>query len=277
LLDNTPDSWYDNVMPKEEFIENFEDIDNRINLTKLMLYNNSQVSFWNLDSKDMYGNPYNFQSYFSQEVVFDISKVEPIVGMTLFFYETSNTFFNENNESVTYKDNFGNKLPPNLFTKDPYICLGYSLEGFDKEDAILYTMDSKGYRFEGNPDTEENKFLNKKTVRLRWLHEFDNGDIHVINDDTEIGEFEVRWYKYKLGSPSADEYSGVYWQRVDSDSESVFDFSFVPAYNLPQEQIKAIILYEGNIIRSNILTFNNEKEVANSATAELLAGLSIWC
>jgi len=46
---------------------------------------------------------------------------------------------------------------------------------------------------------------------------------------------------------------------------------------LPQEQIKAIILYEGNIIRSNILTFNNEKEVANSATAELLAGLSSWC
>lgn len=277
LLDNTPDSWYDNVMPKEEFIKSFEDIDNRINLTKLMLYNNSQVSFWELESKDMYGNPYNFQSYFSQEVVFDISKVELIVGMTLFFYETSNTFFNENNEPVTYKDNFGNKLPPNLFTKDPYICLGYSLEGFDKEDAILYTIDSKGYRFEGNPDTEENKLLNKKTVRLRWLHEFDNGDIHVINDDTEIGEFEVRWYKYKLGSPSADEYSGVYWQRVDNNSESVFDFSFVPAYNLPQEQIKAIILYEGNIIRSNILTFNNEKEVANSATAELLAGLSIWC
>ena len=198
--------------------------------------------------------------------------------MTLFFYETSNTFFNEENKPIIYKDDaLGKKLPPNLFTKDPYICLGYDLEGFKQEEAILYTMNSKGYKFEGNPETDENKILNKKTVRLRWLHEFDNGDIHVINDDTNIGNFEVRWYKYKLGSPSADEYSGVYWERMENDSESVFDFSFIPAYNLAQEQIKAIILYNGNIIRSNILTFNNELEVPNGTTAELLAGLSIWC
>jgi hypothetical protein len=98
--------------------------------------------------------------------------------MTLFFYETSNTFFNEENKPIIYKDALGNKLPPNLFTKDPYICLGYDLEGFKQEEAILYTMNSKGYKFEGNPETNENKILNKKTVRLRWLHEFDNGDIH---------------------------------------------------------------------------------------------------
>jgi hypothetical protein len=155
--------------------------------------------------------------------------------MSLFFYEISNSFLTEDNESMIYKDALGNKLPPNLFTKDPYICLGYDLANFDKEEAILYTMNSKGYRFEGNPDTEENKALNKKTIRLRWLHEFENGDIHVINDDTNIGDFEVRWYRFKLGSPSADEYSGVYWEHVPNDESSVFDFSFVPKYNLESE------------------------------------------
>jgi hypothetical protein len=108
-------------------------------------------------------------------------------------------------------------------------------DNFDKEEAILYTMNSKGYRFEGNPDTEENKALNKKTIRLRWLHEFENGDIHVINDDTNIGDFEVRWYRFKLGNPSADEYSGVYWEHIPNDESSVFDFSFVPKYNLESE------------------------------------------
>jgi hypothetical protein len=208
-----------------------------------------------------------------EDTTCDIVSDEDLKKLITTFVDSSN----EENKPIIYKDALGNKLPPNLFTKDPYICLGYDLEGFKQEEAILYTMNSKGYKFEGNPETNENKILNKKAVRLRWLHEFDNGDIHVINDDTNIGNFEVRWYKYKLGSPSADEYSGVYWERMENDSESVFDFSFIPAYNLAQEQIKAIILYNGNIIRSNILTFNNEKEVANSATTELLAGLSIWC
>jgi hypothetical protein len=91
-------------------------------------------------------------------------------------------------------------------------------------------MDSKGFRFENEPDTEENNNLNKKTIRLRWLHKFENGDIKVINDDSNIGEYEVRWYRYKLGKPSADEYSGVYWERVENNPNSVFEYSFVPHY-----------------------------------------------
>jgi hypothetical protein len=138
-------------------------------------------------------------------------------------------------------------------------------------------MDSKGFRFENEPNTDANQELNKKTIRLRWLHEFENGDIKVVNDDTEVGDYEVRWYRYKLGNPSADEYSGVYWERVENSPNSVFEYSFVPHYKESQEQIKAIILCDGDIIRSNILTFNNELEVPNGATAELLAGLSIWC
>jgi hypothetical protein len=46
---------------------------------------------------------------------------------------------------------------------------------------------------------------------------------------------------------------------------------------LASEQIKAIVLYNGSIVRSNIITFDNEREVPNGSTAELLAGLSIWC
>jgi hypothetical protein len=60
VLDNTPESWYKKVMPKEDFIAEFKDVEKRVNLIKLMLYTNAQVSFWELESKDMYGNPYNF-------------------------------------------------------------------------------------------------------------------------------------------------------------------------------------------------------------------------
>ena len=282
LFDATPKEWYNNIifmgepLTEARFKSLFAEKDNRIELVRLMLYTNTQITILRLERRDMYGDPYNYQSYYQQEAVFDISAVDAIVGMSLFFYETSRSFYNKDDKLMEYRNQFGN-FPPNLFTKDPYVCLGYDLSSFDKEQAILYTMDSKGFRFENEPETAENQELNRKTVRLRWLHKFENGDIKVVNDDTEVGEYEVRWYRYKLGNPSADEYSGVYWERVENSPNSIFEYSFIPHYKEVQEQVKAIILCNGEIIRSNILTFNNELEVPNGATAELLAGLSIWC
>jgi hypothetical protein len=40
--------------------------------------------------------------------------------------------------------------PFNLFTKDPYICLGYDLANFDKEQAILYSTDGETFLIEDN-------------------------------------------------------------------------------------------------------------------------------
>jgi hypothetical protein len=64
---------------------------------------------------------------------------------------------------------FETLLDPNLFEKDPYICVGYDLGNFDREQAILYTLDASTYRA-GLTDEE-----NTKQVQLRWLHKFDDG------------------------------------------------------------------------------------------------------
>jgi hypothetical protein len=39
-----------------------------------------------LSTEDMYGNPYNFETYFNQEKVFDISSFGRILKMELYFY-----------------------------------------------------------------------------------------------------------------------------------------------------------------------------------------------
>ena len=31
--------------------------------------------------------------------------------------------------------------------------------------------------------------------------------------------FEVRWYRYAQGKPAADEYSGIYWERIPTTNE----------------------------------------------------------
>lgn len=288
LLKTTPEIWFEKTKEllgltsvegsfKTAFTNAFNAAEKyseeRQRMSFALLRANAQVTELYLDSSDMYGNPYNFQGFFEQEKVFDISSLGTIFGLSLFFYEISATFYNEKEEYLPYKTVAGTKLTPNLFTKDPYICFGYDLGSFDKEQAILTTLDGTTYISKDNIDPE----LNRKTVRLRWLHQYENGTISVINDDSDLVGYDVRWYRFKMGSPSADEYSGVYWESVEADDHSVFSYTFLPGTNVATEQIKAIVLFNNNIIRSNIITFTSEVDVASPATAEVLAGLSVWC
>ena len=229
--------------------------------------NFKQYELFLSSKQDMYGNPYNFESFYQQEKVFDISNIKQIESIELYFYQEVNSFLNKDSELIPYLDEFNNLLVPNLFTKDPYICLGYDIADFDNDQATIYCLDSYTY---------SNNFLldnNKKHIILRWIHQFDDGRIRTVSNKTTL-EYEIRWYRYKLGVPSADEYSGVYWQRLEGKD---FQFTLEPDLAKESEMIKAIILFNGKVIRSNILTFTNEKEVINSATTDFLSGLNIWC
>lgn len=227
-----------------------------------------------LESNDMYGNPFDFESFYQQEKVFDISSLDTITRMELYFFQEVGTFIDNKNVPIPYQDEFDMLLSPNLFTKDPYICLGYDISEFADDQATIYTIN--GTTYSSSHSDEENK----KNLLLRWVH-----DRAVIQQkDYEALNAEIRWYRYALGSPSADEYSGVYWKRVESAVSTIsstsgmeFQFSFIPDVSKSEEMIKAIILYDDKVIVSNILTFSNEKEVVNDATKDFLAGLNIWC
>ena len=223
-------------------------------------------------SLNMYGNPYNFQSYMEQEAVYDISELGNIYKMQLVFYQTPKSFKDKNGNLIPYQTITKNRLPNNLFVKDPYICLGYNLSDFQDEQVIISTLDPKTYIIDDNISSADIS----KYIRLRWLHKFENGDIQVVNEDSKLN-YEIRWYRYELGAPSADEYSGVYWESVDDGNGNQFDYTLIPRKRHDEELIKAIVIYDGKSYTSNILTFTNEREVINSATIDFLNGLSIVC
>lgn len=287
LFDKTPNEWYEKISEKigktleeiKEILKNKpnEDKDKEIhkNIAYYIIGTYGQITELELSSYDMYGDPYNFQGFFEQEQVYDISKIKNIISMALFFYQESGSFIDKDEKPIPYLSVFDYPLNNNLFTKGPYICLGYDLGNFDSEQAILYTLDDDTYLIKDGIDP----VVNRKTIRLRWLHKFDNGDIKVITDNSDLKDYEIRWYRYKLGAPSSDEYSGVYWERKElpENAESAFTFILDPETNTAEEKIKAIVLYQDKIIRSNILVFTNEKGAISGATADFLAGLSIWC
>ena len=231
-----------------------------------------------LSSADMYGDPYNFQSFYQQEKVYDISGLGKIINMKLEFYQTPESFISSkiSNQAIydrltpdidglewvkiqedydwpdKYKMSqeeflalpavssaklisnmknhlclvpyshplFGTLLDPNLFDQDPYICVGYDLGSFSEEQLIMYTLDASTYRA-GLTEKE-----NTKQAQLRWIHEFDDGTIKAISNETDPDfDFEVRWYRYELGHPTIDGYAGVNWKRVNQDEHIEVDLT----------------------------------------------------
>lgn len=223
-----------------------------------------------LDTNDMYGNPYNFEGYYSQEIVIDTSAVAKIYNIKIYLYQKGN-FKDSNNDLISYANDFNMSVPPNnIFVKDIYMGLGISADEIENEYVRLYSLDGSTYVIDDKGQ------IDSKTIRLKWVHFDEDGNRVQIIEHKKDDTFEVRWYIYEFGAPSADEYSGVYWTAIE-DNKNNFYYKLKPRSNKNQEQVKVIILYNGKVYRSNIITFNNEKQAPNDATIDSLNALSIYC
>lgn len=251
---------------KDDTADNIKKIENSIK-------NNGEIPLIasiDLDTNDMYGNPYNFEGYYSQEIVIDTSAVAKIYNIKIYLYQKGN-FKDSNNDLISYANDFNMSVPPNnIFVKDIYMGLGISADEIENEYVRLYSLDGSTYVIDDKGQ------IDSKTIRLKWVHFDEDGNRTQITEYKKDDTFEVRWYMYEFGAPSADEYSGVYWTAIE-DNKNNFYYQLKPHSNKNQEQVKVIILYNGKVYRSNIITFNNEKQVPNDATIDSLNALSIHC
>lgn len=251
---------------KDDTADNIKKIENSIK-------NNGEIPLIasiDLDTNDMYGNPYNFEGYYSQEIVIGTSAVAKIYNIKIFLYQKDN-FKDSNNNLISYANDFNMSIPPNnIFVKDIYMGLGISADEIENEYVRLYSLDGSTYVIDDKGQ------IDSKTIRLKWVHFDEDGNRTQITEHKKDDTFEVRWYMYEFGAPSADEYSGVYWTAI-KDNKNNFYYQLKPRSNKNQEQVKVIILYNGKVYRSNIITFNNEKQVPNDATIDSLNALSIHC
>ena len=95
--------------------------------------------------------------------------------------------------------------------------------------------------------------------------------------------FEIRWYRYQLGAPAADEYCGIYWTRipnqqgeeaitcVDADEPAFHCVLYPDSIYNKTEQIKVIILIKQDdgskkAYYSNTLIFENKDDVISIPT-----------
>lgn len=248
------------------------------------------------NSADMIGNPYQFEDFFSQEKVFDISYINRVKRVDAYFYQ-GNNFIDGNGDSipsyVSTGEGFGEiiTLPHNLFVDGIKVYLGYDKNDFKDETLMIYTDDSLGYHY--TLEGQENKpSENRKTVQLRWIHKVSENEFTLItNNDIDDQKYEVNWFRYSPGWENVDKYAGKNWEKINTNTTRPMECQFDPDITKQKEEIKAVgIIRDGSQTNidgkienlekayvSNLLTFENEEEVPDNKTWEASSALQIRC
>lgn len=265
----------------------------------------SSFKVCSLNCLDMIGNPYNYESFYDQKKLFDISSLKNIKSMELWFYQKEGSFLDHEHKAVKAH------AAPNIFVKDIAISLGYDTENFENDTLIIYTMDSVKYDAKKTPSES-----NHKQLFTRWIHKFEDGSVKVANLGDDIN-YDLTWYRYEQGARSHTAYSGVDWKplatQVVAEKQATYTIidkdwktyntqslngadtptrtiAYNQAWLLPditraEEKIKAIIQYNWNdeteryesIVESTQLIFSNVSEVVNKATVDAIQALRINC
>ena len=189
---------------------------------------------FDLLTSDMYGDPFNFETYYLQEKVFDISDIPNIVSMELLLVQNCD-FKNHNGELVPHKDEKNKLLAANIFCKTPYVALGYDLNDVKEDEVKLYTLDSESY------DATYNTESITKTAHVRWVHIQEDGVVVAIDKEEEIpANSIIHWYKYVLNREVVDKLAGTFWEEIP-EARNKFSYSFVPDILVANEKLKVII------------------------------------
>lgn len=233
--------------------------------------NNSKTieAHWIFDNSSMYGDTYNFESYYNQQIVFDISDYGAITKIALYLVQLNDFKTIRNEEEIDYPsiDEESNiALFDNIFVKDVYLCAGHDIGVFQNDYVEIYTEDKKTY-----DKVDHDKDTNKRNINLRWVH-VEEGEPKQIKE-LDTTRDEIRWYRYHIGRSSADTYCGVYWEYLED--KDVFSITFTPDTEWQQEKIKAIVFRDNVPYRSNELIFENEKELPSYITIEYQNALQI--
>ena len=169
--------------------------------------------FYKFSCKDMFGDPYNYNIYFDQDIVFDLSENFADIKINhyrLDFYQNGK-FKDLNGNDIPYRDTINNvDFSNNLFVKDIQMSFGYSTVDIKEEGIQIYTPDNLKYIDR----------LPKKNIVSKWFQKNEVGSntaYGIIDtlDEAKEKNYSVYWYRYRIGA-SEDELAGAFWELLDA-------------------------------------------------------------
>lgn len=187
-----------------------------------------------LDCSEMYGDPYNYNFYFTQSMVFDLAKDfanTKITNATISFYQnknfkilgneelshtysTTHTYIDENGDEQT--EEISRDKQPNLFVKNVVLKFGYNLSDITEESIRLYSLNDTKYINRSDKKNISLKWFVKNEVEERLPYLIIDNEKEAADDKykTLTGDYSIYWYRYKIDNSAKDPLAGVYWNII---------------------------------------------------------------
>lgn len=196
-----------------------------------------------LDSSDFYGDIYNFETFYQQELVFDISMITEIQDLRITFYQ-SNNFYDITKTKIPTMDG-GELLEDNIFLQNVYLSFGFDASQFVEDEVFLYTLDGETYDVSGaSVKGKDGQIYNKnvKLLQARWVHFLTKSQALMIDhvDDFNPDEATLHWYKYKQEDGVYDELAGDLWEEIPN-TVNTFSLEVTPDIKEQHEYYKLIV------------------------------------
>lgn len=253
---------------------------------------------------DMYGDPYNYMTYFKQEQIFNISDFKTITNVKIWFYE-GDDFTNGNKEIINPElDNDNNEIK-NIYMVNPYIAFGFLLDKYEPETILLYTVNEKESGITLSQDysriyegviasdfesIESLNLTNKKKILAKWIHEveeYGQKKLRAINVESllpRLGEEEnspidakVHWFLADENATDENSLGGIGWTEMMpfpvNNVDSVNWFNTANLSDLRDEEITPIMTQE----QKDIINQRNadRKTRRDEAAKKLINNVSI--
>lgn len=182
------------------FIINYVNLDNVSNDAE------PQSMVVTLDTSDMVGAIYSFNTYYEQEVLYSVENMN-ITSIDVEFYQNGDFYISAKDLLPWYKDEIdGSKyfIPDNIFFKNLSIYFGN--DPINTKDKItLYTLNGTTY------DPVQKDDLNLKNINLKWMHKDPDSDEYKAissnadaRDMSDIGtNYRIHWYRDTIKSSAS--------------------------------------------------------------------------
>ncbi len=217
-------------------------------------YDNDEIKTLNFSNKNMFGNVYNFTTFQTQTMIFDISSIANIKSISISFYQEENSFKTNDGELIPFKDDMGFDIAPNLLLKNISLSLGYDKSEFEVgvDKVLLSCNDSKVY----NKTLEEEYY---RSIKLTWIHWDEQNNLYPITSETSDFDFDIRWYRYRLSAQAVEELAQAYNAETGVfDTDEVQQLKEeIEQLEIQKEQLLANADEEGNLNPEDIIKYDD--------------------
>lgn len=217
-------------------------------------YDNDEIKTLNFSNKNMFGNVYNFTTFQTQTMIFDISSITNIKSISISFYQEENSFKTNDGELIPFKDDMGFDIAPNLLLKNISLSLGYDKSEFEVgvDKVLLSCNDSKVY----NKTLEEEYY---RSIKLTWIHWDEQNNLYPIISETNDFDFDIRWYRYRLSAQAVEELAQAYNAEtgVFNTDEIQQLKEEIEQLEIQKEQLLANADEEGNLNPEDIIKYDD--------------------